>query len=311
MSNTAVTIDWLTGTIDGIRSPAGLQRLARKLLGKSDDYFTTPFKPMFGYQHAVACDNGLILQSSDRKDMKTNLIASGSVLSELERNRTGAIIDLMNSLDSVSRIDLAVDAYDWMAYVLIRKINDAVEAGNYKSPSSKHMTVTSGKGMTLYIGSRTSERMLRIYDKGIEQGGGPLTDYLRFELELKGDTAKRAVKAISQYGLQSVTMGWITDFFWVDIEEYKQIMTSALNAPFEPSQRKVTDTRKWLMGTVAKSVYKIIKLERSYDVLTEFNQAVQDMLNPLSVQKPDKPLSDLADFPPEDFKPQSWGDLKR
>lgn len=58
------------------------------------------------------------------------------------------------------------------------------------------------KGFTLYVGSRKSERFLRVYDKSVESNLLE-PNIIRFELELKGSVAMNVFRMIEEYGLSS------------------------------------------------------------------------------------------------------------
>lgn len=86
---------------------------------------------------------------------------------------------------TLTRVDMAVDVfgmeYDW-------KIASE-EAMKFCEEKGRSFTqVHGGKGSTIYLGSRHSANMVRVYDKAAEQG----KDYpwVRIEGEFKGDVAK-------------------------------------------------------------------------------------------------------------------------
>jgi hypothetical protein len=56
-------------------------------------------------------------------------------------------------------------------------------------PNSRLQKTRSNSGHTIYVGSASSDRMVRIYDKGAEQGTG--TDWLRFEVQLRRQSANQ------------------------------------------------------------------------------------------------------------------------
>jgi hypothetical protein len=58
------------------------------------------------------------------------------------------------------------------------------------------------KGFTLYVGSRKSERFLRVYDKSAESNLS-VPNVTRFELELKGSVARHVFRMVEEYGLSS------------------------------------------------------------------------------------------------------------
>jgi len=107
-----------------------------------------------------------------------------------------------------SRIDLAVDDYGCNYF----SIDDVVDLLVNKSCVSQFRnwrnlcenTLLGEKtGHTVYMGSRKSEIYLRVYDKRLEQNKGIFDDdkkinmdWIRWELELKGDKANEVVKML-------------------------------------------------------------------------------------------------------------------
>lgn len=93
----------------------------------------------------------------------------------------------------ITRIDLASDNYyskvsmdDYLSmyhaglFVSRGRAPNIEQAGNWVKPN--------GKGRTLYVGSRTSGKLLRIYEKGLQLANGfheKFPNWIRVELELK------------------------------------------------------------------------------------------------------------------------------
>lgn len=110
----------------------------------------------------------------------------------------GTAKSLCDCLDTsgvhVSRLDIAVTA--WMegdhtslAETLAAAASIARDQG-LMHPKTKITFVKGfGGGDTVYIGSRTSDRMLRVYDKWRESGDDGYKFAWRYELELKNDMA--------------------------------------------------------------------------------------------------------------------------
>lgn len=102
---------------------------------------------------------------------------------------------------SFSRTDYALDDRDGL--LDMGCIVDAVRRGAYTSPANR-WTVTEGghkkgdqDGVTVQIGARVSETVVRIYDKQAEQGLDDGATWIRVELELKGERAQLAAVAFS------------------------------------------------------------------------------------------------------------------
>jgi len=267
---TTVSIDWITCMWEGKRNSNQLQRHARELLDKPMDWFTTPTKGRFGYTEAVMADSGLIFQSGGLEVMGTGLIASGQALSEIVRESgEEMLMRILSSAKKVSRLDLAIDIHD--AGRPMPQLEALVQRDEYVSFARNVQTMRSKTGITIYVGSRQSPRFLRIYDKGGESGTG--LDHVRIELECKEDAANRARNAVLAYGIGTTAMSWISDFIRLDHPVWNDAMLGALDGVYEPSQRKITDTRHWLTHTIPKSIAKVMELEGTAEILTDIIDA--------------------------------------
>lgn len=97
-----------------------------------------------------------------------------------------------------SRIDLAVDDYSKSLDSV--QVEQALIDGNYSGVRQGRVTRnhgTSAGGFTIYLGSRGSEKMIRIYDKCAESHGR--LDCYRFEVEYKGDMADAVFRLLIEF----------------------------------------------------------------------------------------------------------------
>ncbi len=113
----------------------------------------------------------------------------------------------------ITRLDLALD--DRRGLVTYDRLVAAVEAGAVVS-RARRCSWTVGRatddgslaGWTLYIGSRTSEGVVRIYDKRAERqervGAVGAGSWVRVELECKGELAEAMAPAVLEHGLAVV-----------------------------------------------------------------------------------------------------------
>lgn len=93
----------------------------------------------------------------------------------------------------ISRVDLACDDYE--GRYPIGWAREQYESGAFdkrgQRPKPKYIDdLNSGEGKTFYVGSRKSENILRIYEKGKEQGDTDST-WVRYEAELHGSNRRR------------------------------------------------------------------------------------------------------------------------
>jgi phage replication initiation protein len=113
----------------------------------------------------------------------------------------------------ITRLDLALD--DRRGLVTYERLVAAVDAGALVS-RARRCQWTVGRvtdngllaGWTLYIGSRTSEALVRIYDKRAERieraGAVAEGSWVRVELECKGALAEAMAPAVLEHGLEVV-----------------------------------------------------------------------------------------------------------
>lgn len=99
-----------------------------------------------------------------------------------------------------TRLDVAIDDEGYS--VPFATVLEAVETGNCVRRGNSWQVIRSCKGgkfqQSLYLGSRESEAMLRVYEKGYELGGD--VPWLRFEAELKSKRAEAWVNVLLEHG---------------------------------------------------------------------------------------------------------------
>ena len=124
----------------------------------------------------------------------------------------------------IARCDVCYDVVDG---VTIEEVKEAVLKGCVVSRSRQVRIVDSyenkiegmeSTGCTIYIGSRKSEKMLRIYDKAKQQEEGGRK--VRFELQMRNDVAGEALKKLTEgdeKGMAESIIGLI--YAYVDFRE--------------------------------------------------------------------------------------------
>lgn len=156
----------------------------------------------------------------------------------------------------ISRLDFAVDVF---APVLAQDIERAWVEGRVTSPAKRAHPMpqydNTGKttGYTFYIGSPSSERKLRIYDKAAAEGvPGP---WVRIELETKGDYAQSLAQSMLISGIPEAGRAFLRAFVQVTGVEW---FTDALAGPepawLEPIVRPETDRQRWYREQILPSI---------------------------------------------------------
>lgn len=276
---TSFFVDWIACTLpdsaDGIVALSSWA--ARMTLTQPDQW--TESKARNGYQFAVSHAKGFQAMAG-RPDMGVHLIMPGSALSEGRKGKlttTWLIDDLRRHKAHFARVDLAIDATD--SSLQIDDLVLALERGQAMTAAHKWSYLQSPDGgQCLYIGSRTSERFMRIYNKSAEQAANAIkpesSDWKRAEFEAKGSMANGVAQMIATVrNVRQVATGVMLAY--VDFPSspvWQEIMSSAAGT-MGKSTRRLTNTEKWLLGTVAVSLGNAIKSDPTF--LARFRRAVK------------------------------------
>jgi len=174
----------------------------------------------------------------------------------------------------VTRIDLAIDVFDQDIDIVALASTPRIKSAPGSCRKWNYFKGHDG-GCTAYIGSRKSEKFLRIYDKAAEQG---ITDrkWTRFELEIKGDAAKvvaEQVAALKEGEHALYIKGIMKAMFNPDHPLYQEIISAPAHIV---TTNKDTDdnTLEWLMNSVAKTLAKTIERRSDVDVWEMFKEGV-------------------------------------
>jgi len=145
-----------------------------------------------------------------------------------------------------SRIDFATDIE---TNVTPKEFVAASSTKRIKTRSS----VTSPTGDTEYLGSRTGERMARVYRYHPPH---PRSGNLRIEIELKGDAAKQACGALNRENLINISKSVNAPFGW---EHYIWTLNDMIASPLPStrSEREDANTLRWLTNVVAPALKKM------------------------------------------------------
>lgn len=213
-------------------------------------------------------DNGVrILTNPDRPEMGHHVILSGKALQKL----VAAGIDLFDLVHDVlalgakiKRLDLALDIQE--SGEKVETFVDAYRDGLAETATRSFHEVRGllpENGHTAYFGSRTSERMVRVYDKAAETGLLPLS-WLRVEAEIKGNRAHGIARHLIELPTKQRTRaihGIIRDIVDFPTIPAWAGALDAVEIDLAPSGRKDTDTKKWLLDACAQSLAKYIERE--------------------------------------------------
>lgn len=249
--------------------------------------------PSLGYTMAFALDNGIrVLSNPDRPEMGYHIIISGKALSTLYSagfEPQKLLQDIAKIGGRFKRIDLATDFRNTELTVedfasAFRNGQAQTTARNFKEIKG---AVLPSDGHTIYLGSRQSERMARVYDKAAEQGLSSVMSWVRFEVELKGSKAHGVANYLADQPQKAFTKAIhaaILDFIdFPTIPEWKNAL-QAVSAEIGLSEAKDRDTKKWLIQSCARALAKVVvrqdenfleKFMMAFDEWTDYYQKRQ------------------------------------
>jgi len=246
-----------------------------------------PATPRNGYTEACEDKNGVLcMWNHAREEMGYHVVISGSTLQNLLEhyaiNQQELLSSIVNAGGSITRLDLATDAKD--EHVDYSDIWNRLERREYTGNAQKTARLQgSDGGTTIYIGSRTSERFLRLYDKAV-QSGNRGDEWARLELETKGMVSRGLAN------LLNTTNNWGGAFLqmvngMVQIEQcdsWNRLLPFDVTPIGIPKLEKQSDTEAWIEKQVISAIAKhfiehpdsiaIQRLRDMLDLLDEQNK---------------------------------------
>jgi hypothetical protein len=181
-------------------------------------------------------------------------------------------------LHKCTRIDLAIDVKD--NSLLMGDIEQMASEHNWKGTAHSSTTIKSndGKGCTVYMGSRSSERFVRIYDKAAQLA--QLGDWVRIEAEIKGDSARgvaRAIAASGSEGLGIIAQSVIKRVCDFPCKEWDYVFDGKIIDVGTPKENE-KQTEKWILGQVASAIAKFERQHPDKKILERLWEQVSDIL---------------------------------
>lgn len=276
----AAFIDWISVTHKGSAEIVLPEALPT---AKKED------KARNGYTHAFKHSTGIIeMYNPDRPDMGLHFVYSGKVLQQINQLYGVTRDDILRTHTTtggkVSRVDFAIDAKD--SGISLLQLWEELEGKSAKT-LSKHSRTQTGEngGDTVYIGSRkTRTKLLRVYDKAKEMGDF-VSDYIRIELETRGDIARNAVRVYQDNGYSaSFITSAIRGFCHFPCNDKWCSVCSTNPSKIPTGAHVTTDRERWLIKTVAPSLAQAMHDNPNF--FSDFIQHVTFHYNELNASNP-------------------------
>lgn len=280
----SVTIDWIALTIKELKSEP-----ETTLLLIARDTETYPTDSNNGYDTAVRTKGGMVaMWHSTRSEMGFHIVVSGGALRNLlERSglSQGQVLRQLSDLDGrFTRIDLAKDVRG--VSIDLDGVYEAISSGKTKGTARSFSQMHSPNGgNTIYVGSRQSERFVRIYDKAAQTGliG---EQWKRFEIECKGMVAR----AMANVLLDTDNWGRVFDDFAQSMlslprcADYMAFFDGTKSEIGFPKIEKRSDREAWILKQVLPAVMEhyaefpdsdaVQTLRRMIDLIDRQNKGV-------------------------------------
>jgi hypothetical protein len=251
---TQVFCDWVTAVSPTIR----MGRWLRLFLDRET---STPVFKAYHRTHAIKYYPSEIVHyySPHDLDIGSVLVMNGSAMNNLRQ-----IFDNQGSLKMVSilarcsahfsRIDLTLDVMD--GGKLANKFAKLALLGTLDFGKRKFRVVQEGGewgGTTTYVGSRTSPKYLRVYDKFAESKG--IVPASRIEFELKAEVAEEVTSILAGFGghLQAsqLFVGLLGQFCdWQDFPVIEALRYGEVTTIDIHRKERLSDRKEWLTRQV-------------------------------------------------------------
>lgn len=265
-NNTKIIIDWLQFTLlkdDGLQivfkilklNPADFEKLDKGGLGYKDQLINNNVRIYFNGNLGMGINTSI--SGKGCRYMESQGIDLWSLLFRLAQS----------AKINITRLDLALDT----SIKLIDKVRQNIDSKKYISKSrSISYICKSGKDSTrtetIYIGSRSSDLMIRIYDKAIEQSLEGI-DWERWEIVLKKEKIKEAIPLLKKDISQT-----FRDILYTYFRPLKKVESNKSRSKVEswylkflgkvekislyrdPSQKTIEDKWNWVEKQVAPTL---------------------------------------------------------
>lgn len=271
-------VDWL-----GFTSPLTLMPIPELFVVTGGKGFTE-VQPHNGYKTAYRNPLGALVQwNTERPEMRVLSQYSGTTLGRYidAGIRPDQIMQIhANREDSrITRIDLAFDLLD-TGFNIQQRYNE-LKSGNVKCSTSRaNLVVGLDGGQTLYVGSRQSDKFLRIYDKAAEMSIPG--DWVRVELEVKGDTARalgtQLVNA-SELTMARVAKQMLWSMVQWDDPIWQHLCSDTLAIDFSISHKKGDNIKSWLADQVAPAIGNYLIKGGDRDILDTLQVLVNSYID--------------------------------
>lgn len=208
-------------------------------------------RPLQHFTNGLEISNGgRVYWNENRAKMGRHVIFSGQCCDIIGDNLKECLSFISENHYKPTRLDLAIDVRNTnLSLSHMQSLVSRKELNCHAQVAPLHRDLL-GKGVTVQLGKAGSGAFLRVYDKAAEQKLA--SSWIRIEISYGAIKAKKALEA---YLLHQNIRAMVNDYVkFPKWRKWNKILSSeVVKVRYET---KLTNTRKWLMGTIAKSIAK-------------------------------------------------------
>lgn len=191
-----------------------------------------------------------------RPEMGTHLTWSGTACDDCPIEPEALIEYLVNARFKFTRIDMAVDVINHKMRPQRATKELHLEQCETRAEKSPRYDDPREKGYTQYVGKKTSQIYLKLYDKAEEMGIN--ADWTRVELTVRKGRANSAARQIIQgTDYRSMVLAFANFPKWRQWNKAMAAPTVKL-----PKEQVVGNTERWLLDSCAPALAKVIYFQQ-------------------------------------------------
>lgn len=196
---------------------------------------------------------------------------------------------LKNYRVNITRLDLAFDTQQVDTNMVWAWLSEDRFKSRVKRDGINRHYSLDGSGDTIYVGARTSECMLRVYKKTVENDEIFKDEYFtRFELELKDNRATYIMHNLAFLPMQATDdkRGWVDYYFEImngfilfEADEWLELVQTSKKSWFRVLKRKsnVRRTGAWLSKQVYRSLAMYLEYVGNKNAINQYGDFVEVM----------------------------------
>lgn len=259
---TAKTLDWMRASVPEL--PPLLQMLSRHNF-EPDISIENPTALPY-YNRCLVFTECRVDWHDARPAQRNLLTMTGKQLHAfVDRVGEGGLVAFLRDVAAltdvrITRLDFAIDVFGSFDFDALQRCIETGRAKTHIRTTSRVLSKTDSDlaGDTLYIGSRQSGRMIRVYDKGLETGD-KAGMWARIELEAKHPHATALLRNMLEYGIAEAGSRAIADLLVTEVGWFEEAVGADDSLSLSQIPRKQTDFEKWALSSLLPLAVRAIR----------------------------------------------------